>query len=173
MLEVIKAFPPSLYVDNGEVFNNPQYEPLMEYLVKEKIPYAIGKTGKAIPFSKGVTVSITNPSQLGKDTNENSLALLVTYGSDRFFFPGDCETCDADADVVKLAHHGSTGSATRALLSGTKPEAVIISLAKDNDYHFPAPSTITALKKADVKIHRTDLEGTIILHSDGKKYWFA
>jgi beta-lactamase superfamily II metal-dependent hydrolase len=34
--------------------------------------------------------------------NENSLALLITYGSDRFFFPGDYETYDADADVLKI-----------------------------------------------------------------------
>ena len=105
--------------------------------------------------------------KLGKDTNENSIAPPLTYGSEKFFFPGDCETCDADADVVKLAHHGSKGSATRALLSGTKPNDVIISLAKDNEYHFPASSTITALEKAGITIHRTDLEGTIILHSDG------
>lgn len=172
MLDVIKAYPPGLYVDNGEVYDNPSYEPLIQYLVTKQIPYAVGKTGKTIPFADGVSVSITHPSENGNDLNENSLALLITYGSDRFFFPGDCETCDADADVVKLAHHGSKGSATRALLSGTKPKAVIISLAKDNEYHFPASSTMKALEKAGVVIHRTDQEGTIILHSDGSKYWF-
>jgi competence protein ComEC len=172
MLDVIRAYPPDLYIDNGEVYDNPSYEPLMQFLVTKQIPYAVGKTGKIIPFADGVSVSITHPSENGSDINENSLALLITYGSVRFFFPGDCETCDADADVVKLAHHGSKGSATRALLSGTKPKAVIISLAKDNEYHFPAYSTITALEKAGVVIHRTDLEGTIILHSDGTTYRF-
>ncbi len=29
MLDVIKAYPPDLYVDNGEVYDNPSYEPLM------------------------------------------------------------------------------------------------------------------------------------------------
>ena len=29
MLDVIKAFPPGLNVDNGEVYDNPSYEPLM------------------------------------------------------------------------------------------------------------------------------------------------
>ncbi|MFH0968293.1 MAG: MBL fold metallo-hydrolase [Methanobacteriota archaeon] len=102
MLNVIKAYPPDLYVDNGEVYDNPSYEPLIQYLVTKKIPYAVGKTGKTIPFADGVSVSITHPSENGNELNENSLALLITYGSDRFFFPGDCETCDADADVVKL-----------------------------------------------------------------------
>jgi hypothetical protein len=49
MLEVIKAYPPSLYVDYGEVYDNPQYEPLMQYLVKKQIPNSIGKTGKTRP----------------------------------------------------------------------------------------------------------------------------
>ena len=87
----------------------------MQYLVTKQIPYAVGKTGKTIPFADGVSVSITPPSEIGNDINENSLALLITYGSVRFFFPGDYETCDADADVVKLAHQGSKGSATRVL----------------------------------------------------------
>lgn len=172
MLDVLKAYPPSLYVDNGEIYDNPSYKPLMQYLVTKQIPYAVGKTGKTIPFANDVSVTITHPSEIGNDLNENSLALLLTYGSEKFFFPGDCETCDANADIVKLAHHGSKGSATRALLSGTKPEAVVISLAKDNEYHFPASSTIKALEKAGVAIYRTDQEGTIILHSDGSKYWF-
>jgi beta-lactamase superfamily II metal-dependent hydrolase len=102
MLEVIKAYPLSLYVDNGEVYTNPQYEPLMKYLVKTQIPYAVGRAGKIIPFTDGVTISITHPAKLGKDVNENSLALLITYGTERFFFTGDCEICDADAQVVNL-----------------------------------------------------------------------
>lgn len=172
MLSVIKAFPPTLYVDNGQVYDNPSYEPLMQYLVKKQIPYAVGKAGKTIPFSDKTTITITSPSELGKDVNENSLAFVLTYGSQKFFFPGDCETCDADADVVKLAHHGSKGAATRALLSGTDPETVIISVGKDNGRNLPASSTIKDLDKAGVSIHRTDQEGTIILHSDGSKYWF-
>lgn len=172
MLGVIKAFPPGLYVDNGEVYDNPSYEPLMQYLVTKQIPYAVGRTGKTIPFTDRTSITITSPSELGKDVNENSLAFVLTYGSLKFFFPGDCETCDADAKVVKLAHHGSKGAATRALLSGTKPETVIISVGKDNGRNLPASSTIKALEKAGIAIHRTDQEGTIILHSDGSQYWF-
>jgi len=170
MLNVLKAFPLSFYIDNGEVYDNPSYEPLMAYLIKKQIPHTIDKTGKTIPFTDDTTITITNPSKLGKDVNENSLALLLTYGSEKFFFPGDCETCDADADVVKLAHHGSKGAATRELLSGTKPESVIISVG--NEKNLPSSSTIKALDKAGIAIHRTDQEGTIILHSDGSKYWF-
>ena len=172
MLNVIKVFPPGLYVDNGESITNPQYKPLMQYLIKKKIPYFDGRTGDTIPFAEGVILSITHPTDLDADINENSLALLLSYGSQKYFFPGDCETCDADAQVVKLAHHGSKGSVTDALLSDSRPESVIISLGRDNEYHYPAPSSLRELKKAGITIHRTDLEGTIILHADGSEYWF-
>ncbi len=172
MLDVFKLYPPALYVDNGEIYDNPSYEPLMQYLVRKQIPYAVGRKGNSIPFVDGTKIIVTSPSALGKDINENSLSFVLTYGSLKFFFPGDCETCDADADVVKLAHHGSKGAATRALLSGTKPETVIISVGKDNGRNLPASSTIKALDKAGIAIHRTDQEGTIILHSDGSQYWF-
>jgi len=172
MLDVLKAFPHDRYIDNGEANDKSSYEKLMDYVIKHQIPYVVGRAGMTIPFADNITITITSPSTLGDDMDENSICLLLTYGSIKFFFPGDCETCDADADVVKLAHHGSKGAAKRALLSGTKPKTVIISVEKDKDGELPAPSTMKALEKAGIEIHRTSQEGTIVLHSDGARYWF-
>jgi competence protein ComEC len=88
------------------------------------------------------------------------------------FFPGDCEHFDASADVVKLAHHGSKGSATRGIMNKYTPTDVVISLAQDIENNYPAPSTKNALAKAGVIIHRTDQDGKIILKTDGERYWF-
>ncbi len=172
MRDLLREFPIGRYYDNGEVNDKPSYEKLMEYIVKNQIPRTVGRAGMIIPFDDDISITITSPSTLGDDMDENSICLLITFGSIRFFFPGDCETCDADADVVKLAHHGSKGAAKRALLSGTVPKTVIISVEKDKSGELPAPSTIKALEKAGVDIHRTSQEGTIVLHSDGTRFWF-
>ncbi|MGV8108289.1 ComEC/Rec2 family competence protein [Methanospirillum sp.] len=172
MVDVLNAMPVDLFVDNGATHTAPAYKDLMKILVKKQTPYATAKKGDAIPFTDDVKVQVTNPGILSDDLNEDSLALLLTYGDVRIFFPGDCVACDASADVVKLAHHGSKGSATRGILNKDKPTDIVISLAEDNEYHYPAPSTMNALTKAGVTVHRTDLDGTIVLKTDGKRYWF-
>lgn len=172
MVDVLNGIPVKLFVDNGATHTAPAYRDLMKVLVKKQTPYASAKKGDSIPFTKDVKIQVTHPVFLSDDLNEDSLALLLTYGDARIFFPGDCEACDASCDVVKLAHHGSKGSATRGILKKDTPRDAVISLSRDNDYHYPAPSTMNALTKAGVKIHRTDQEGTIVLKTDGERYWF-
>jgi len=173
MSDILQALPVSLYVDNGATHTTPAYRNLEKALIKKQIPYATAKKGDTIPFTDDMTILVTSPDELTGDLNEDSLALLLTYGEVRIFFTGDCESCDASCDIVKLAHHGSKGSATRAILNGDIPDCAIISLGIDNEYHYPAPSTINALKKAGVEVFRTDEEGTIVLRTDGEKYWFV
>ena len=47
------------------------------------------------------------------------------------------------------------------------PEYAIISVGKDNEYYHPHQVTIDKLERLNTKIYRTDLEGTIIVTSDG------
>lgn len=173
MVDVLNEIPVQLFVDNGATHTTPVYRDLEKVLVKKQIPYANAGWGDVIPFTDDVHIEVTHPDYLSDDMNEDSLALLLTYGDVTLFFPGDCEQCDATADVVKLAHHGSKGSASRGLLHNDYPQDVIISLGRNNDYHYPAPSTMNALTKAGISVHRTDLEGTIVLKTDGKRYWFV
>ena len=172
MVDVINGIPVNLYIDNGANNTVPIFRDLMKTLVRKQIPYKPAKTGQLIPFTDDMSIKVTYPDSLSGNLNEDSLAFLLTFGKVKIFFPGDCESCDASCDVVKLAHHGSGGSATRGVLKGDNPETAVISLAKDNDYNYPSPSTMNALKNNGVEIHRTDLEGTVVLKTDGKKYWF-
>lgn len=172
MSDILNTLPVGLYVDNGATHTTPAYRNLEKALIKKQTPYATATKGDKIPFTDDIAIRVTSPDELSGDMNEDSLALLLTYGEVRIFFTGDCESCDASCDIVKLAHHGSKGSATRAILNGDTPDCAIISLGADNEYHYPAPSTMNALKKAGVEIFRTDEEGTIVVRTDGKKYWF-
>lgn len=81
------------------------------------------------------------------------MAHLLTYLDIRIFFPADCEECDASCDVVKLAHHGSKGSATRGILKKDDPKDAVISLSSDIDYNYSASETMNILIKAGVTIH--------------------
>ncbi|GAB1341545.1 ComEC/Rec2 family competence protein [Gemmatimonas sp.] len=113
------------------------------------------------------------------DANETSLVLRVTYGQHRMLLTGDAERqeeawllerYDADdlaADVLKLGHHGSRTSSTPALLDAVNPRVAIASVGAGNRYGHPAAETLANLLARDVPALRTDLEGTVVIRSDG------
>jgi len=77
-----------------------------------------------------------------------------------------------DIDILKVAHHGSKFSTTKEFLEDTKPEYSIISVGARNDYGHPDNDVLDRLKGANSDVYRTDLDGTIILISDGENYRF-
>ena len=64
-------------------------------------------------------------------------------------------------DILKVGHHGSKTSTSDAFIKWIKPEVGIISCGKNNKYGHPHQEVLNILKKNNVKVRRTDLEGTI------------
>jgi len=60
---------------------------------------------------------------------------------------------------VRLGHHGSKNATSEKMLEITKPDWVVISVGKNNRYGHPHQETLEKLK--DIKMLRTDLEGTV------------
>ena len=65
-------------------------------------------------------------------------------------------------DYLKVGHHGSKTSTSEELVKHLLPKEAIISCGEKNRYKFPHSEVIDVLKKYNVKIRRTDLEGTIV-----------
>lgn len=127
-----------------------------------------------------VTALVLNPSEpLYADKNENSIVLRVSYGSVDFLLTGDAETgaenrmlasgYPLEAEIVKVAHHGSRYSSSAGFLSAVQPEVAIISVGA-NPYGHPHSETINRLQAIGAKIYRTDEQGTIIVTTDGSTY---
>ena len=72
---------------------------------------------------------------------------------------------DLTADVLKVAHHGSSTSSTEEFIQTVQPKYAVISCEEDNQYGHPRPEVLDRLGAAE--IYRTDLDGTIIMRSDG------
>lgn len=124
------------------------------------------------------TFTIIAPNKPYPDTNNCSIGIVLTHGSNRFLFTGDAEVeaendilnngIDIAADVLKVGHHGSSTSTGEAFLEAVGPEYAVISCGVDNSYGHPHEETLAALKNAGVKVFRTDEQGSIIAESDGK-----
>jgi competence protein ComEC len=128
-----------------------------------------------------MTAHILNPvSGLGNpETNDASVVVLLDHGQNHFLFTGDIDgTIEATvvargtpvtADVLKVAHHGSKYSSSAVFLSAVNPNEAVISVG-NNSYGHPAAETIARLLAAGARVWRTDINGTIVITSDGVTY---
>ncbi len=115
----------------------------------------------------------------GEDTNNTSIVLMIRYGETSFLFTGDAEReaeqalldsgAELKADVLKVGHHGSDTSTSYPFLREVMPEYALISVGEGNSYEHPEEGALSRLRDADCKILRTDLNGDIIISSDGRE----
>ena len=114
------------------------------------------------------------------DPNDASTVALIEYGETRFLLMGDAEQSeegwllehsygDLRADVLKVAHHGSSTSTTDRFLSAVQPTLAIISVGADNIYGHPSADVLASLGRIGARTMRTDELGTIVIASDGKR----
>lgn len=115
------------------------------------------------------------------DPNNESIVGMLCYNNFKMLFTGDAETPvekeilaahsgELSAQVLKSPHHGSRTSSSVDYLKAVSPKDVLISLGEGNSYRHPHEETIKKYEKQKIKIHRTDLNGTIILTTDGDSY---
>lgn len=122
------------------------------------------------------------------DNNNPSVVIMARWGKTKVLLTGDAEKeaelklvekygAQLDCDVLKVGHHGSDSSTHPAdpdngiihgFLHYVKPEMAIISCGTGNKYGHPHKVTLDELAANNVEVHRTDLEGTIVLVSDGE-----
>lgn len=117
-----------------------------------------------------------------EDLNTYSIVIKLTFGSTKFLFTGDAQNSneedminkgfDLSADVLKVGHHGSHTSTSQDFLDKVNPRYAIISCGKGNDYGHPHAETMQKLQSKNIKVYRTDEDGTIVCTSDGKNISF-
>lgn len=101
---------------------------------------------------------------------------MVEYGDTSFLFTGDAEReaeeavldQDLSADVLKVGHHGSETSTSYVFLNEVLPDYAIISVGAGNSYGHPDDAVLSRLRDADVQVFRTDMQGDIVVTSDGE-----
>jgi len=137
---------------------------------------------EAIELEKNLIFKFIAPTPVTYESiNEYSNVIKVIYKKNRFLLMGDSgEQSEAEmmnrginlrADVIKLSHHGGRTGNTLPFLKAVKPQVAVISTAGPKNY--PSEEVINRLKYLKVPIYRTDLHGTIIIQSNGKKIWVS
>jgi competence protein ComEC len=108
--------------------------------------------------------------------NDDSLSLLITFQETGALLAGDLEKKmeryvaneSPHADLLKIAHHGSSTSTTPELLAAVRPRFSVISAGYHNAFGHPRREVLARLQAAHVKTYRTDLFGLVTFLLDGK-----
>ncbi len=161
------------------------FDKILDIAALKAIPYRMCGEGERIKLDSGTFLKVLYPADEVKiDTtnlNNTSLVLKLCYRNTSVLFTGDIEEdvenilveegADIKADVLKVAHHGSETSSTESFLEAVSPRAAVISVGKNNFGH-PSERVLERLEKGNVYLFRTDMDGTIIMTSDGSKIRF-
>ena len=170
--QVIKTFDHELLLLSYLKSENVVAKNLKQYINANNIEVTGPNVGTVYTLGSA-SVKVVGPVDIYDDNNNNSISVLVSYGGKKFLFMGDTERqaeedivekgMDLKCDVLKLSHHGSSTSSTDILLDRAGPEAAVISCGKNNKYGHPHIETLEKLLKRNIKMYRTDKQGTIML----------
>lgn len=157
------------------------FEDVLDAIANKGLKIKAPNPGDTISFH-GLPVEFLGPQQEYGDFNNNSIVLKVTAGERSFLFTGDAEETaekdildagyDLQADVLKVGHHGSSTSTSDAFLQAVSPQYAVISVGTGNKYGHPEKVTLDKLQNIGAKIHRTDMEGTVVCSTDGQNILF-
>lgn len=151
-------------------------ENLLNTIKEKEATIYIAKAGIHILNEEHLKIDILAPNRdTYSNLNNYSAVLKITFQNTKFLFMGDAEemseneiTQDVQADVIKVGHHGSDTSSSQSFVDNVKAEYAILSVGLDNSYHHPSQTILERWQNANAKIYRTDLNGTILITTDGK-----
>jgi len=182
METVLGSFEVGQVVDAGMPHPTPLYRQFLDGVESRHIPYTVAHEGQSIDLDPALRIFVLSPPvrHAGDDLNDNSVVLRISYGTFDVLLTGDAGRAAEDrmlatgyaldAEVLKVAHHGSTYSTGPRFLERVHPDVAVISAGAGNPYGHPADSTLAALEQAGCTIYRTDLDGDIKVISDGITY---
>ena len=178
---LISALDPDEFWDSAFPQGSEVYDETLRVARESGVEWNRVRAGEVIAID-GVIVRFLAPDSAWtaslSDPNEASTIARVEYRSARFLLTGDAEMEeeswllrnareDLAADVLKVAHHGSSTSSGDKFLEAVNPSLAVISVGADNLYGHPSADVLAGLSRVGARTLRTDRAGTIVIRTDG------
>lgn len=153
------------------------YENLLNTIYKNNKNIITAKAGIKIIDEDNLKINILAPNNNNySNLNNYSVVIKINYKSKSFLFMGDAEILseneiltDVSADIIKIGHHGSDTSSSESFLSKVNPKYAIIMVGENNKYNHPNQTILNRLERNNIITYRTDLNGNIVITSDGNE----
>lgn len=175
MDDIINNFKIDNYYMPNKLSTTKTFMDVLDALDGCNLKYTVPNKGDTLKLGDA-NIKVIYPGDDKSNINDSSIVLKITYGKNSFLLTGDATSNverkiyneDIKSDVLKVAHHGSSYSSTDVFLDRVKPYYAVISVGKNNIYNHPSNKTLEKLNKRNIKVYRTDLDGTIVFTSDGE-----
>jgi competence protein ComEC len=179
LITILEEFPVEHVLDSGQYADSWTDDRFYELVEEKGIARHIVSAGDSLIGLGGVGIFVLHPvpkfvstecdAPMGR--NNTSVVLRITYGGTSLLLTGDAEQeaerffmCWRDrlpATVLKVGHHGSSGSSGRAFLNAVCPEIAILSVGAWNRFGHPSEDVLAKLREVGAQIYRTDQMGAV------------
>ena len=189
LVAALERYEVGLILDTGRDYANPTYPRFLALAHAEPGGrLVLARTGQRLRLDARTDLTLLYPapddvaSPLPEgDINNASVVGLLRFGSFTALLTGDAHVPVEEMlatrglltriDVLKVGHHGSRSSTGSTLLDVTQPRAAIISCGIGNAFGHPHQETLDHLSAMPgLRLHRTDLEGSVEVVTDGLRY---
>jgi competence protein ComEC len=167
--------------DVGLPKSSATYATFLQHITQKNISYTKSRAGDSIAIDADTTVFVLNPLQPLSATqapdNDQSIVIKATYQRVSYLLTGDAESSaearmismyNCSAYVLKVGHHGSRYASSAPFLKMVMPRIAVISVGGNNTYGHPAPEVLARLAAVNATVYRTDMQGTIIVTTNGQ-----
>lgn len=185
---ILENFQVDNILESGQKYNSPYTNSIDSLIRVKKIPRSILRFGDVIKSDEfrlyclfpSENFARTSYDYSNSNLNNGSVVLKFKYKDTEVLFTGDAEKESEkfltdyygkflSCDILKAGHHGSITSTTIPLALQSNPKIALISCGLYNIYNHPSDIVLRRLKRLGTEVYRTDLDGALILESDGSK----
>lgn len=183
--EILRRYKVQTVLITGIAYSLGRYDEFLALLQAEGSSLVIADPARDIDMGNGLRLDVLWPPPIyfGKtmkgDMNDSSVVMKLIYGEDSMLLTGDMEEVEEnavrssganiDADILKVAHHGSRSSTSTGFLLAVSPDIAIISAGKENKFGHPHLSLLDRLRHFGIPVQITANEGSIELELDGRE----
>ncbi len=164
--------------DVGEAGRNEAYHELERLSAEAGVPVGYLHAGAVLRCGK-VELTCLHPQEGAEEMEPNaySTVLHLVYGEFDALFTGDLEGAGEEKvtalirdmkdkglhniELLKVAHHGSSGSTGEAFLRAVRPKLALISSGRNNRYGHPHEELLRRLAEAGCRIVGTQEGGAV------------
>ena len=158
---------------------NPELDPILVQAKSAGMKISVRAEGEEFDYG-GAHFHVLGPrhdeARSALRPNLQSLVFTVALAGTTALLEADAEKAEErriveehpEAQLLKVAHHGSASSTSAELLAMVRPQFAVISAGVRNVYGHPRREVLERLQQAGVKTYRTDMTGVVSFYLDGK-----
>ena len=181
LIDVAKNFRVRAALFGRTPMKDADFAALYEVLQSREIEIVKLKRGDVLSFDEAkieILFPVADESTQAVSDNNHSLVLRLIFRNKKFLFTGDIEKetesklienpLFLEADVIKVAHHGSRTSSTPNFINAVKADYAVISVGRQSQFGHPHREVVERWENSGAKILKTGERGTISVSTNGK-----